>query len=80
MKATGIVRKLDTLGRVVLPIDMRRNIVTDNRSEIEISVNEDAIVLKKYTPRCVFCKGEYEVKEIMRKPICENCLKEIQKL
>lgn len=80
MKATGIVRKLDTLGRVVLPIDMRRNIITDNRSEIEISVNEDASVLKKYVPCCIFCKSKNNVNKLIGKFICENCLKEIQKL
>ena len=80
MKATGIVRKVDELGRVVLPIDLRRGINVNNGDAIEIGVNADEIILKKYIPRCAFCKGADNVKEIMGKHICESCFNDIKKL
>lgn len=74
MKATGIVRKLDELGRVVLPIELRRGLDVGIKDVLEISVNGDEIVLKKYVPRCIFCKRAEDVKEVMGKCICKECL------
>ena len=80
MRATGIVRKLDELGRVVLPIDLRREKNIDIKDPLEISVNGNEIILKKYVPSCVFCKGEYGVKEVMGKCICKVCLEGIKQI
>ena len=55
MKATGIVRKVDELGRVVLPIELRRNLDINEKDALEIYVDEDKIILKKYEPACIFC-------------------------
>lgn len=77
MKATGIVRKLDELGRVVLPIGLRRQLDMDIRDVLEISVNEDSIILKKYVPKCVFCKSEEEVLERLGRHICKKCIEDI---
>ena len=55
MKATGIVRKVDELGRVVLPIELRRNLDIKEKDALEIYVDEDKIILKKYEPACIFC-------------------------
>ena len=54
MKATGIVRKVDELGRVVLPIELRRNLDINEKDALEIYVDEDKIILKKYEPECIF--------------------------
>ena len=78
MKATGIVRKLDELGRVVLPIELRRGLDLDIRDVLEIGVNGDEIVLKKYVPRCIFCKSAEDVKEVKGKCICKECLSGIK--
>ena len=55
MKSLGIVRKIDELGRIVLPIEIRKTMGIENRDAIEIFVDEDKIVLKKYQPACIFC-------------------------
>lgn len=77
MKSTGIVRKVDELGRIVLPIELRRNLGIDEKDPIEIYVDEDSIILKKYCPSCVFCGSGENVSEFRGKPLCENCRREI---
>ena len=54
MKSTGIVRKLDELGRITLPIELRRNLDVNERDPLEIFVDEDTIILKKYNPADIF--------------------------
>ena len=80
MKATGIVRKVDVLGRIVLPIELRKNLDIEREDPIEIYVDGDYILLKKYEPACIFCGNAKEVKRIRDKNICDECLKELQKL
>ena len=55
MKSTGIVRKVDELGRIVLPIELRRTMGIDVKDALEIYVEGDTIMLRKYEPSCVFC-------------------------
>ena len=55
MKSTGIVRKVDELGRIVLPIELRRTLDIAEKDSIEIYVDGSSIILKKYEPTCVFC-------------------------
>ena len=55
MKSTGIVRKVDELGRIVLPIELRRTLDIDVKDALEIYVEGSQIILKKYEPACVFC-------------------------
>ena len=55
MKSTGIVRKVDELGRVVIPIELRRTLGIDLKDALEIYVDEEKIILKKYEPACIFC-------------------------
>ena len=57
MKSTGIVRKVDELGRIVLPIELRRTLDIAEKDSLEIYVDESAIVLKKYEPACIFCSN-----------------------
>lgn len=78
MKATGIVRKVDELGRIVLPIELRRTLDIAERDALEIFVDGNSVVLKKYGPRCVFCNGGKGVETFKGKSICPKCLKELQ--
>lgn len=79
MKAVGIVRKLDPLGRITLPIEVRRNLDIQEEDPLEVFTEGDTIVLKKYAPACIFC-GEVEgVTNILGKNICPECKKEIKK-
>ena len=77
MKSTGMVRKIDELGRIVLPIEIRKTMGIENRDAIEIFVDEDKIVLKKYQPACVFCGNADGVVSFKGKNICSSCMKEL---
>ncbi|MBQ0078974.1 MAG: AbrB/MazE/SpoVT family DNA-binding domain-containing protein [Eubacterium sp.] len=80
MKATGIVRKVDELGRIVLPIELRRTLNIDIKDPLEIYVDGDSIMLKKYQPACVFCGSSDSVKQIRGKNICAACIEELKQL
>ncbi len=80
MKATGIVRKVDELGRIVLPIELRRTLDIAERDPLEIYVDGDCIVLKKYQASCVFCNSAHDVITFKGKSVCPNCLKELGKI
>lgn len=80
MKATGIVRKVDELGRIVLPIELRRTLDIEIKDPLEIFVNDDCIILKKYTPACIFCGSAKDVKRIKEKNICSDCIEELKNL
>ncbi|MGI6727340.1 MAG: AbrB/MazE/SpoVT family DNA-binding domain-containing protein [Anaerovoracaceae bacterium] len=80
MKATGIVRKVDELGRIVLPIELRRTLDIEIKDPIEIYVDGDYILLKKYEPACIFCGNAKDVKRIRDKNVCSDCIKELQNL
>ncbi|MEE1038252.1 MAG: AbrB/MazE/SpoVT family DNA-binding domain-containing protein [Eubacterium sp.] len=80
MKATGIVRKVDELGRIVIPIELRRTLNIEIKDPVEIFVDGDYILLKKYEPACVFCGNAKEVVSVNGKNICQKCLDEIKKL
>ena len=80
MKATGIVRKVDVLGRIVLPIELRKNLDIEKEDPIEIYVDGDYILLKKYEPACIFCGNAKDVKRVCDKNVCADCMKEIQAL
>lgn len=80
MKATGIVRKVDELGRIVLPIELRRNLDIKERDALEIYMDGTSVVLKKYQPACLFCEEGKDVVEFNGKNICPSCLVELQNL
>ncbi len=73
MKSTGIVRKVDELGRVVLPIELRRTLGIDEKDALEIYVDREKIILKKYEPACVFCGNAEDVVNFKGKNICSEC-------
>lgn len=80
MKATGIVRKVDELGRIVLPIELRRTLDIEIKDSLEIFVDEDCIILKKYTPACIFCGNANNVMRVKTKNICADCIEELKQL
>ena len=80
MKATGIVRKVDELGRIVLPIEMRRTLDIAEKDALEIYVEGSSVILKKYKPSCIFCDSSKEITDFKGKNICPKCLKEIKGL
>ncbi len=80
MKATGIVRKVDELGRIVLPIELRRTLNIEIKDPVEIFVDGEFILLKKYEPACVFCGNAKDVETFNGKNVCKKCLEEIKKL
>lgn len=79
MKSTGIVRKVDELGRIVLPIELRRTLNINERDYLEIFTDNDQIVLKKYEPSCIFCGEADDIQSYKGKNICKGCLKELAK-
>lgn len=80
MKATGIVRKVDELGRIVLPIELRRTLNIKIKDPIAIFVEDDAIVLKKYESACIFCGNAKNVVNVKGKNICRDCIEELKRL
>jgi transcriptional pleiotropic regulator of transition state genes len=74
MKSTGIVRKVDELGRVVIPIELRRNLDIGEKDGLEIFVEDDRIIFRKYEPACVFCGNAEMVTHFKGKNVCNACL------
>lgn len=80
MKATGIVRRVDELGRVVIPIEIRNQFDISEKDPIEIYVSGSSIVLKKYKPSCIFCDNTENLLSYNDKLICEKCAKDLSNL
>ena len=77
MKSTGIVRKVDELGRIVLPIEMRRTLDIAEKDALEIYVEGENIILRKYQASCIFCDNAKDIHVFKGKNICAHCLKEL---
>ena len=80
VKSTGIVRKVDELGRIVLPIEMRRTLDIAEKDSLEIYVEGSSVILKKYKPSCIFCDGTKDITVFKGKNVCPKCLKELNSL
>lgn len=80
MKSTGIVRRVDELGRVVIPIEIRNQFKIVEKDPIEIFVDGSAIVLKKFETNCVFCGNTKKLLTYNDKLICEKCAHKIGEL
>lgn len=78
MKATGIVRQMDSLGRIVLPIELRRTLDIAQKDSLEIYVEGSQIILKKYQPSCIFCNRTKDIVTFKGKSICPKCLEELK--
>lgn len=80
MKSTGITRHVDELGRIVLPIELRRAFHIDIKDALEIYTEDDKIILKKLQRSCVFCKSSEDIVEFGGKAICPDCLAKLKNL
>ena len=78
MKSTGIVRKVDELGRIVIPMELRRNLDIAEKDALEIYVDGEQIILKKYEPACIFCGDARDVINYKGKNICQKCFEEMK--
>lgn len=77
MKSTGIVRKVDELGRVVIPIELRRTLGIGEKDSLEIYVDGDQIILKKYEPACIFTGNSDDLVYFKGKMISKSCIPEL---
>jgi len=79
MKSTGLVRKVDELGRIVIPIELRRNLGIEQRDALEIYIEGEQIILKKYEPACIFCGTADEDTMVKHnsKNICRPCIDDL---
>ena len=75
MKSTGIVRKVDELGCIVLPIELRRTLGIEEKDRIEIFVDGESIILRKYQPACIFCDNAKDIINYKGKNICPDCIR-----
>lgn len=79
-KNTGIIRKVDELGRVVIPIEIRNQFNIIEKDPLEIYVEGSAIILKKYQPNCIFCGSSEELIEYSEKLICQKCCEKLKNM
>ena len=80
MKTTGVIRQLDSLGRIVLPIELRRTLGIGAKDMLEIFVEGNSVILHKYEPDCLFCGSSRDLTNYKDKMICVRCLKELRQL
>lgn len=78
MKSTGIVRKLDDLGRICLPKELRRVLDIEEKDGLEIFTEHNHIILRKYEPACIFCGSAYEVINFKGKNVCKSCFTDVK--
>lgn len=80
MKSTGMVRKVDELGRIVLPAEIRQSMDIQVKDAVEIFTDENRIILQKYHPGCIFCQNVDQIIYFEGKRICANCLAKIKEM
>lgn len=80
MRKTGITRPVDNLGRVVLPVEMRRRLDIEKHDTLEIFVDGASIVLRKHEAACILCNGVEQMQQYKGQNLCASCLKALKKL
>ena len=80
MKALGIIRPIDELGRVVLPVETRKMMDLNTKDGVEVFVEGDKIILKKYRPSCIFCGEADDVCDFKGKKVCKACIAELKEI
>lgn len=80
MSDSGIVRNLDNLGRVVIPKEMRKQLLIKEGDPVEIVKVDNTVIIKRYRSRCIFCDCEYKLIEFENEYICNNCKESISKI
>lgn len=79
MKNSGILRNVDELGRIVIPIELRKKFGIEKGDPLEISVSGSNIMLRKFEPNCIFCGSFKKLSEYKKRLVCQKCLQQIQK-
>jgi len=80
LKPAGVVRKVDQLGRIVLPKSLRKRYQMNEGDPVEILVQGDQIILERYRPRCVFCSSMEGITEYKNRYLCARCITEMKAL
>lgn len=80
LKSTGIVRKIDDLGRIVIPIELRKNMNIDKKDPMEIFTDGSKIILQKYEPGCDLCGSMEDLIEYEGQHICKSCIHKLENL
>ena len=78
MKATGIARPVDPLGRVVIPVELRRSLDIKTDDLLEVFVEGEYIMLKKYEKSCIFCGSTEGIVDVRGKNVCSTCIEEMK--
>ncbi|HOD93400.1 MAG TPA: AbrB/MazE/SpoVT family DNA-binding domain-containing protein [Clostridia bacterium] len=77
MKSAGVVRKIDELGRIVVPIELRKSLNIGKREAVEISLDNDCIMIKKFEPGCCFCGSTEDIQNFNGNKVCSECVEEL---
>lgn len=80
MRAIGVVRKVDDLGRISIPVKVRRDMGLKENAQVEIYVDGERIVLEKYGPACVFCGNKDGVRNFRGKNVCRECVDTVKSI
>lgn len=78
MKPTGIIKKIDEMGRIVIPKPIRKTINAEIGDSLQFFVDGDSIIVKKYSLSCVFCGSESDLTELNEKHICAECISKLK--
>lgn len=78
MKATGILRKVDGLGRITLPMELRRALDISENDQLEIHLDADQIILRKYEKCCIFCGATGQLAHHRDKLVCQDCIEALK--
>ncbi len=79
MKSLGMIRRVDELGRIVLPAELRRSLNIAERDEMEIYIDSDRIILQKFQPLCIFCSSPRDLVTYRGKNVCKKCIRNMSK-
>lgn len=74
MKTGGMIRKIDDMGRIVLPVELRRALELEEHGAVEICLDEDKLILRKFSPSCIFCGESHDLVQFQNRNICRSCL------
>lgn len=80
MNNTGMIRRVDELGRLVIPIEIRNRFDIKEKDPMEIYVDEDSIIIKKYETNCLFCGETENLIEFHKKLVCKKCINQLLKI
>lgn len=80
MRSTGIIRRMDELGRIVLPVEVRRKLDFGTREELEFLIDGDALILKRCSKTCVLCGSATDILKFREKNVCQVCVQALASL